>query len=186
MERALKFAGYEVNHDWGTEGHNGKHATRIFPDAMRWLWKSWPEHVKASAGSQQLKDILIPGEDWKLVGSGYKFTEGPAANAKGEIFFNDIPASKTYKIGLDGKASVFVNDSRRANGQAFGPDGKWYAVRTGTQQVVAYDGAGNVEVIADGIAGNDLVVRHDGGVYVTHPGGGANPSLVWYISPKKE
>src|SRR5262249_13284745 len=93
---------------------------------------------------------------------------------------------KTYKLGPDGKASVFVEDSKRANGQAFGPDGRLYAVRTATQQVVAYDPEGKMEVIADGIAGNDLVVRHDGGIYVTHPGGGNNPSLVWYISPKKE
>ncbi len=42
MERALIFAGYEVNHDWGTGGHNGQHATKIFPDAMRWLWKDCP------------------------------------------------------------------------------------------------------------------------------------------------
>ena len=70
---------------------------------MRWLWKDWPAPVKAGAGSQQLKEILIPGEGWQLVAEGYKFTEGPAANAKGEVFFNDIPNSKTYKIGLDGK-----------------------------------------------------------------------------------
>ena len=38
--------------------------------------------------------------------------------------------------------------------------------------------------MADGIAGNDIVVRHDGSVYVTHPGGGPNPSLVWHIAPK--
>ena len=66
---------------------------------------------------------------------GIRFTEGTAANAKGEVFFNDIPNSKTYKIDLDGKVSLFVADSKRANGQAFGPDGRLYAV-TGTQQVV--------------------------------------------------
>jgi predicted alpha/beta superfamily hydrolase len=38
MERALTFSGYEVNHVWGDNGHNGKHSTAIFPDAMRWLW----------------------------------------------------------------------------------------------------------------------------------------------------
>lgn len=42
MERSLKFAGYEVNHVWGTGGHDGKHATEVFPDAMRWLWKDHP------------------------------------------------------------------------------------------------------------------------------------------------
>src|SRR5262249_32271158 len=91
-----------------------------------------------------------------------------------------------YKIDLDGKVSVFVTDSKKGNGQAFGPDGRLYAVASGTHQVLAYDTDGKAEVIADGIASNDLAVRHDGGVYVTHPGGGPNPSLVWYISPKKE
>ena len=83
MERALDFAGYEVNHAWGTGGHNGEHATKIFPDAMRWLWKDWPAPVKAGPGSPQLQEILIPGEDWTLVAEGYRFTEGPAANAAG-------------------------------------------------------------------------------------------------------
>jgi sugar lactone lactonase YvrE/enterochelin esterase-like enzyme len=185
MERALKFAGYEVEHKWDQGGHSGAGGTAVFAEAMRWLWKGWPEPVKAGAGSRQLKDILIPGEGWQLVGEGYRFTEGPAANAKGEVFFNDIPASKGYKIGLDGKVSEFVADTKRANGQAFGPDGRLYAVN-GTQQVVAYDAAGKPTVVAEGIVGNDLVVGHDGGIYVTHPGGGQNPSLVWYINPKGE
>jgi sugar lactone lactonase YvrE/enterochelin esterase-like enzyme len=185
MERALTFAGYEVNHVWGTGGHNGTHATQIFPDAMRWLWKDWPAPIKAGAGSAQLRQILVPGEGWQLAAEGYRFTEGPAVNAKGEVFFNDIPNGKTYKIGLDGKVSLFVADSKKANGQAFGPDGRLYAVN-GTQQVVAYDAGGKAQVIAEGIVGNDLVVGHEGGVWVTHPGGGPNPSLVWYVSPKGE
>jgi sugar lactone lactonase YvrE/enterochelin esterase-like enzyme len=185
MERALTFAGYEVNHAWGEGGHTGEHATKVFPDATRWLWKDWPAPVKAGAGSAQLKQILAPGEGWQLVADGYRFTEGPAVNAKGEVYFNDIPNSKTYKIGLDAKVSLFVADSKRGNGQAFGPDGRLYAV-TGTQQVVAYDANGKADVIAEGIVGNDIVVGHEGGVWVTHPGGGRDPSLVWYVSPKGE
>jgi sugar lactone lactonase YvrE len=183
MERALTFAGYEVDHAWGEGGHNGQHATRIFPDAVRWLWKDWPAPVKAGAGSQPLQQILIPGEGWELVGEGYRFTEGPAANTKGEVFFNDIPNSKTYKIAPDGKVSPFLSDTRSANGQAFGPDGRLYAVATGAEQVVAHDGQGKSAVIAEGIRGNDLVVLHDGSLYVTNPGAGNEPSKVWYISP---
>ncbi len=184
MERALKFAGYEVNHAWGDGGHNGTHATQLFPDAMRWLWKDHPAPIKAGKGSKQLQDILQPGEGWKLVADGYKFTEGPAANAKGEVFFNDIPNSKTYKIGLDGKVSLFLADSKRGNGQAFGPDGKLYAVATGAAQVLAYDADGKARVVADGFKGNDLIVRYDGSLYVTNPG--TEPSKVWYISPRGE
>jgi gluconolactonase len=187
MERALTFAGYEVNHVWGTGGHNGQHATEVFPDAMRWLWKDWPAPVKAGGGSQQLKQILIPGEDWTLVGDGYSFTEGPAPNAAGEVFFNDIPNNKTYKISLDGKVAVFIEPSHKANGQAFGPDGRLYAVATESSQVLAYDASGNPTIIAEGLRGNDLVVRYDGGIYVTNPGADARePSKIWYISPREE
>jgi sugar lactone lactonase YvrE/enterochelin esterase-like enzyme len=187
MERALTFAGYEVNHDWGTGGHSGQHATRIFPEAMRWLWKGWPEPVKAGAGSQPLREILAPGEGWTLVGEGYRFTEGPAASARGEVFFNDIPNNKTYKVGEDGKPGAWLDDSKRANGQAFGPDGRLYAVATGTGQVLAYEGGGKSAVIAEGFRGNDLVVRHDGAIYVTNPvRDGSEPSKVWYISPRGE
>ncbi|MDB5350771.1 MAG: gluconolactonase [Planctomycetota bacterium] len=184
MNRSLQFAGYEVDHLWGAGGHDGRQATQVFPDAMRWLWNGYPAPVKAGGGSSQLKEILIPGEDWQLVADGYKFTEGPAANAKGEVFYNDIPQSKAYKVALDGKVSEFVGDTKKANGQAFGPDGKLYAVNG--DGVVAYDADGKPAKVAGGIAGNDLVVAYDGGIYVTHPGGGGNPSLIWYINPKGE
>ena len=59
MERAFIFAGYEVNHVWGEDGHNGKQATEVFADAMRWLWKDWPTPVKAGLGSKQLQEILF-------------------------------------------------------------------------------------------------------------------------------
>jgi sugar lactone lactonase YvrE/enterochelin esterase-like enzyme len=187
MQRALAFAGYEVSHAWGEGGHDGKHATEVFPDAMRWLWKDWPAPVKAGTGSAQLKEIVLPGEDWKLVGEGYRFTEGPAVNAKGEVFFNDVPNSKTYRIGADGRPAVFLEDSKKGDGQAFGPDGRLVAVAGGSEQIVAYDAEGKGTVLADGFRGNDLVVLHTGGIYVTNPGWNkVDPSRVYYISPQGE
>ena len=187
MERALTFAGYEVNHTWGEGGHNGKHATELFPMAMRWLWKDWPAPIGRGAGSPQLADILLPGESWQLVSEGYKFTEGPAVNAQGEVFFNEVPASRTYKVGLDGKVSLWAENTDRGDGQAFGPDGRLYTVAGGASKIVARTPSGEPTVIADGFRGNDLVVRHDGGIYVTNPGwNGTDPSQIWYISPKGE
>jgi sugar lactone lactonase YvrE/enterochelin esterase-like enzyme len=187
MERSFKFAGYEVNHVWGDGGHNGKQATEVFPDAMRWLWKDYPNPIKVGAGSPQMQEILLPGEGWQLVGEGYKFTEGTTVNAKGEVYFNDVGSSKTYKVGLDGKVELFIAESKKGDGQAFGPDGRLYAVAGGVEQIIAYDEQGKPTVIAEGFRGNDIVVRHDGGVYVTHPGwDGKEPSKVWYISSKGE
>ena len=45
IERALEFAGYQVKYVWGNGTHNGAHAEAVFPDAMRWLWKDWPQAV---------------------------------------------------------------------------------------------------------------------------------------------
>ena len=169
MERALVYAGYEVNHVWGHGAHSGNHAAAIFPDAIRWLWKDWPKPVKAGQlPLERIGPILIPGEDWQLVGEGYKFTEGPAVNATGEVFFNDINGSKTYKVALDGKVTEVVADTHRANGQHFGPDGRRYVV-SGDKKIRAYDAAGTETVIAEDISGNDIVVAHNGNVYVTFP-----------------
>lgn len=186
MQRSLTFAGYEVTHNWGDGGHNGKHATELFPDAMRWLWKGWPAPINAGKGSPQLQEILIPGEGWKLVAEGYKFTEGPAVNAKGEVFYNEVPGSKTFKVGLDGKVTEFLADSKRGDGQAFAPDGRLYANAGATEQVIAWDAEGKPTVIADGFKGNDIVVRHDGSFYATAPFATPNDSKVWYVSPKGE
>lgn len=186
MQRALTFAGYEVNHVWADGGHDVKHATEIFADAMRWLWKDYPNPVKAGAGSPQLQEILIPGENWQLVGEGYKFTEGPSVNAQGEVFFNDVGDNKTYKLDADGKPVVFLADSKQGDGQRFGPDGRLYAVAGQTSQIIAYDAQGQPTVIADGFRGNDMVVRHDGGMYVTNPGWEGGPSKVWFVAANGE
>jgi gluconolactonase len=186
LERSLAFAGYEVNHVWGEGGHNGKHGTAVFPDAMKWLWKGWPAPVKPASPTKNdyLAALLIPGEEWQLVGEGYKFTEGPAVNPKGEVFFNDLSGSKSYKVALDGKVTEILADTKRSNGQHFGPDGRRYVVVAGEQKIVAYESDGKVSTIAEGIAGNDIVVGHNGDVYATHPLANNNEtSKVWLIRP---
>ena len=62
MERSLAFAGYEVQHVWGDGAHNGRHAAALFPDAMRWLWKDWPQPPKTGqTKNNTLNDVLLPG-----------------------------------------------------------------------------------------------------------------------------
>jgi len=187
MQRALTFAGYEVTHVWGDGVHSGKHGAMLFPEAMRWLWRGWPASVNAAAPTKNpvLSAVLLPGEDWQLVGEGFGLTEGPAVNASGEVFFTDIPNSKAYKIDLDGKVSLVRDATNRANGQAFGPDGTLYVVATGTRRILAYDMIGRETVVAEDIAGNGIVVANNGDLYVTNPSGGQDPEAgkVWLIRP---
>ncbi|TDU73318.1 enterochelin esterase-like enzyme [Prosthecobacter fusiformis] len=49
MERSLTWAGYDVDHAWGEGGHNQKHASQIFPDVMRWLWRDWQTDINVKA-----------------------------------------------------------------------------------------------------------------------------------------
>lgn len=188
MERALVFSGYEVNHVWGEGQHNGQHATAIFPDAMRWLWKDWPQPIKNSGTKNAtLAALLIPGEEWQLVSQGHRFTEGPGTNAKGEVFFNDVPGGKTFKVSLDGTVSEFIKDTKRADGQAFGPDGALYSAVPSIDSIVKRDASGQETVIADGFKGNDVVVGSNGNIYVTNPGVGApDQSRIWLIKPNGE
>jgi sugar lactone lactonase YvrE len=181
MERALSFAGYEVTHVWGEGSHNGTHGTAIFPAAMRWLWKDWPKPVgKGNSKNQMLSDLLIPGEDWQLIGEGYRFTEGPAANAKGEVYYQDIPAAKTYKVDVKGQLTVLNIDAKKASGTQFGPNGDRYTLAGATRQLLRYDEAGKETVFADNISGNDLAVANNGNIYITSPNG-TNPSSKIYL-----
>jgi sugar lactone lactonase YvrE len=184
MERALIFSGYEVTHVWGEGGHNGNQGTALFPDAMRWIWKDWPKPVsKGNSKNQFLSDLLIPGEEWELVGEGYRFTEGTAANAKGEVFYQDIPTSKTYKVGLDGQPVTLNVDAKRASGTWFGPDGKRYTVAGGTRQILSYDDHERETVVADNISGNDLVIAKNGNIYITSPNGSDPTGRLYLLRP---
>jgi gluconolactonase len=181
MLSALEFAGYEVNHAWGDGGHTGKHGGAILPDALRWLWKDYPARKIASgvASRQPVMDVLVPGEGWTLVGEGYHFTEGPAANDRGELFFSDGKANRIYRVS-GGTVTVFAESAGGPNGMAFGPDGRLYVAQSARQRVVAYDRAGKEALVADGLEPNDLIVSHAGQVYVTDP----NHKQLWLIDAK--
>ncbi len=187
MERSLTFAGYEVNHVWGEGAHNGLHGTSVFPQAMRWLWKDWPKPItKGNSKNQYLNDLLIPGEEWELVGEGYQFTEGTAANAKGEVFYQDIPRSKTYKVGVDKKLVTLDVDSKKASGTCFASNGKRYTVSGSNKQLLSYDASEKETVVADSIAGNDVVVAKNGNIYITVPDGAAKPGKLMLVRPDGE
>ena len=142
MQSALEYAGYDVRHEWGDGEHNSRHATELFPAAVTWLWRDWPAPIKANPEGKSRQDVfqvLVPGEEWQLVSEGYRATDGPAVSASGEMYFTDPPNNRIHKVGLDGKVSVFAENTNGANGMMFGPDGRLYTGATRTRQIVAYD-----------------------------------------------
>ena len=183
---ALEFAGYDCQYVLGDEGHNNKHGGAIFPDVVRWLWRDYPKPVEAMVSPSKqpvMTDILIPGEKWEQVGETYGFTEGPAADGKGDLYFSDIPRSKIFMADAEGRVTQFADDTGGGNGLMFGPDGKLYCCQMNRKRVVAYDQNGKQETIAEDIEGvNDIAIDRDGRIYVSEP----PRHQVVYINAKHE
>ncbi|MGE0606050.1 MAG: SMP-30/gluconolactonase/LRE family protein [Pirellulales bacterium] len=146
--------------------------------------------------AEPIADIGPTGEIKKLHGD-FKFTEGPAADSRGNIYFTDIPDSLVYRWSTDGKLSVFRKESNRSNGLMFNADGELFSCEmAGRIVAVAADGQ-TVRVLADKYDGkpfnapNDLVLDKSGGVYFTDPHFGAATPLpqgeraVYYVADGK-
>ncbi len=183
MNRALEWAGYEVEHAWGHDGHNHRHGAAIFPQAMRWLWKDYPDPVRThwDRSSSRAKELLVDGAGWELIGKDYQWAEGLALTPDGVLYFSDVPAAKIYRVRPSGKPELFVSETGQANGLAIGPDGRLYGACGGARSIQAWDlKTGKSEVIAEGFFANDLVVLNTGSIYFTDPQG----KKVWYVDPK--
>ena len=138
MLAALQFAGYDVTFEWGDGEHNSRHATALFPEALRWLWRDYPAPIKANAQGASKQDVyqtLVAGEDWQIVGEGYRATDGPAVNAAGEMFFTDTPNNRIYKAGADGQDPpphlVPIDAAGRGDEKAGKPISFWQFTRYG-------------------------------------------------------
>lgn len=180
MLAALQYAGYDVRHVWGDGAHNSAHASAIFPEVLRWLWRDYPAPIVANpagASQQDVFQVLVPGEGWQVVSGGHRATDGPAVNASGELFFTDTPNSRIHKVALDGTVSLFAENTNRGNGMMFGPDGRLYVGATASRQIVAYDTAGAQSLIAGDAVVNDLAVNAKGDLYFTDTPG----KKVWLI-----
>jgi sugar lactone lactonase YvrE len=132
----------------------------------------------ASAQDMALSGVLLDGEGWQLVSQGHKFTEGPAVDAEGRVYFTDVPESKIFRVEPDGKVTLFDDKTANTNGLMFGPDGLLYGCRNGDKQIVAYNAQGEYTVVAEGVQSNDLVVAGNGSIWFTDPPG----ERVWHIS----
>ncbi len=79
----------------------------------------------AMAFCQQSDSIKVvkPGAPLVQVSKQFKFTEGPAADKKGNIFFTDQPNDEIWKYDIDGELSLFMKKAGRANGMYFDKKG---------------------------------------------------------------
>ncbi|MBI4890520.1 MAG: SMP-30/gluconolactonase/LRE family protein [Acidobacteria bacterium] len=185
LHSALEYAGYETTFVRGTEGHNSVHGGAILPDALRWLWGGARPQPVSKARNEKVERrwvdlILDPASEWEQVASGLGLGEGPAVNRAGEVFFTDIRNSRIHRIGLDGKVSVFKEDTAQSNGMVFGPDGRLYVCQHGRKRILAITPEGQESVVAEGTGSNDIAITARGEIYYTDP----REHRVWLVDAR--
>ncbi len=124
----------------------------------------------------QDNSIIVSGAEPILVASDYEFTEGPAVDKQGNVFFTDQPNDQILKwSATDNSVTVFMNPSGRSNGLYFDNEGNLLACADEKNQLWQIDSKKNVTVLIDGYKGkklngpNDLWVDPKGGIYLTDP-----------------
>lgn len=174
MDKALKFSGY----DYFFRAIEGPHVAgwnTYFMEAMQFIWKGWPEPVKAGPSAPRVQDVILPGEGWQLVAEGYGDLRSPACNAGGEVFFLDTKVNHLCKIAADGTVSVLLPDAAQANGLTVGANGELYTVSAQTGQIRRY-ADGKDEVYAEGLPARYALARPQGGLYVT-----GTDNRIWWV-----
>lgn len=110
------------------------------------------------------------------------YTESPTADRDGNVYFSESGADRIYKLGTDGKLSVYRDDFR-GGGLLFDPQGRLILLgqdvprggkAAGKPQVTRTDlSTGKVETLADNYEGkalqapNDLTMDGKGRIYFT-------------------
>lgn len=102
--------------------------------------------------------------------TSFQFTEGPASDLQGNIYFSDVQRNRIHKIDTQGQLTTFLENQLGVNGLMFDPRGRLIACQTG--RIVAIDIATKeVTVLASQFENtnfqgpNDLAVDRQGNAY---------------------
>ncbi|WP_434977989.1 SMP-30/gluconolactonase/LRE family protein [Daejeonia sp. YH14] len=123
------------------------------------------------------KRLLKQNSEPVLLASGFSFTEGPAADKEGNVYFTDQPNDKIYIwTWKNNQIRLFSDHTGRANGTFFDKDGHLVSCSDDKGEIWKFSADGKShEVLNAGFRGkrmngpNDLWIDDDGGIYFTDP-----------------
>jgi len=154
--------------------------------------------LAALAAGCATSSLTAPDKHVTKLAGGFRFTEGPAADTAGNVYFSDIPNEKIHIWTVDGELKTFRENTGRANGNFFDEAGNLLSCEGGARRVTLTDMAGNTSTLVDAYQGrrlnspNDLWIDPKGGVYFTDPRYGNMDGLeqggfhVYYLSPNRK
>lgn len=152
------------------------------------------DNVRLLPAHPALKGIVEPDAEVRRLATGYRFTEGPAWDPRGEaLYFSDIPPGLIIRYA-GGRAEVANDQSRQSNGLMFDRDGLLLACEHAGRQVSRARPGESGETIVSHYrdrklnSPNDLWIDETGGFYFTDPRYGPRDDLeqdkeaVYYVS----
>ena len=152
----------------------------------------------AGSAAAQTDRVRAADAEPQLLHEGFIFTEGPAADEAGNVYFTDIPANRIYRWTLAGELEIFRENSNATNGLFFDADWQLYGCEGGAGRITRMDANGNATVVIDTHEGspfnspNDLWIDAEGGIYFTDPRYGDESNVpqpgyyVYYLAPGAE
>ncbi len=125
--------------------------------------------------AQKPKGVVARGATVEPLAGGFAFTEGPAADSGGNVYFTDQPNDRIHVWRAEGGLTTFLEGCGRANGLAFDRDGNLLSCSDLDNELRSADPSGNHRVLVSSYNGkrlngpNDLWVHPGGGIYFTDP-----------------
>jgi gluconolactonase len=119
--------------------------------------------------------IIKPGTKLEKLADGFLFTEGPTADAAGNVYFTDQPNDRIMVWDISKGLSVFLQPSGRSNGLSFDTNGNLWSCADEKNELWKIAPDKKVEVIISSFNGkllngpNDLWISPDGGIFFTDP-----------------
>jgi gluconolactonase len=156
-------------------GHNLKQGAVIMPDALRWLWRGYPNpvvvHESAAMGQpgwdprDKAYSTVFVDKPWEQVGATYSLVASLASDQQGSVFFADPGASRIYKSDSDGKVTLFKDNSSGAQALTVGPDGRLYASQLVTGRIVSYGPGGDEKLVAQKVEATGMAITSHSMIY---------------------
>ncbi len=131
--------------------------------------------LECDLGHSQGNSIFSKDQQPTLIAAQFTFTEGPAVDREGNIFFTDQPDNKIWKYDTRGKLSVFLNKAGRSNGMHFDKKGNLITCADEKNALWSIDPKGRIQILLKNFEGhrlngpNDLWIDTKGGVYFSDP-----------------
>ncbi len=120
--------------------------------------------------------VVAEGAKLELVADGFKFTEGPAVDAEGVVYFTDQPNDRILRCDLDESVTTWLQPAGRSNGLFFSKPNTLIACADGNNELWAIDVASKShKVLLSGFEDkrfngpNDAWADADGTIYFTDP-----------------